>query len=177
MRGRTEDGTELVGLAWSGRYMPEKGDHGKIAMTLAYAVTDRLTVGIDYRPLSEDLTPIGSYRVFDDEGWRPAMVIGTSADEFDSVLSQSYHVIFSKQLAEIAGISISPYAGPIYIQELDEFNIVGGLTLRYDKVSLMGMWSGTDTHLVAKYDFNDHFSAGIVWWGLKTTGVTVGVKL
>jgi hypothetical protein len=156
--------------------MPEKGDHGKIAMTLAYSVTDRLTLGLDYRPLSDDLTGIGSYRLFDENGWHPAMVVGTSADEFNSVLSQSYHVIFSKRLAEVAGISISPYIGPIYIQELEEFNVVGGLTLRRDKISLMGMWSGKDTHIVGKYDINDHLSAGIVWWGLKTTGVTVGVK-
>ena len=158
------------------RYMPEKGDHGKVASTLTYRLTDRLTLGADYRPLSYDLTAIGSIRLLDESTWRPALVVGTSADEFNSELSQAYHLILSKKIFDKGGISVSPYLGPIYIQELEKFNVVGGLTLRHGKTSLMGMWSGTDTHLVAKYDITKHLSAGVVWWGLRTTGVTVSLQ-
>lgn len=168
---------DRIGLAWSGRYMPDKGDHGKIAMTLTYGLTDRLTLGADYRPLSDDLTAIGSFRLLDEKKYRPAVVIGTSADEFgsESVLSQAYHVILSKKIAEIQGWSVSPYAGPIYIQELGETNLVAGLTVKKDRYSLMSMWSGTDLHFVGKYQFTDHLSAGVVYWGLKTTGLTVSL--
>ena len=90
--------------------------------------------------------------------------------------SQAYHLIFSKKIYDNDGLSVSPYAGPIYIQEHEEFNVVGGLTVRKGKASLMGMWSGTDTHIVAKYELTKHHSAGIVWWGLETTGATVGFQ-
>ena len=157
--------------------MPDKGDHGKIAMTLTYAATDRLTLGADYRPLSDDLTAIASFRLLDETKYRPALVIGSSADEFgsDSTLSQAYHAFLSKKLFDVDGWSFSPYAGPIYIQELDEFNTVAGITMRKDRFSLMGMWSGTDLHFVGKYDFTEHLSAGVVYWGLKTTGLTVSL--
>ncbi|HJM62150.1 MAG: hypothetical protein QF405_06735 [Roseibacillus sp.] len=176
MRGRSEDGVECFGVAASLRYMPEKGDHGKVASTLTYAFSDDLTLGIDYRPLSADLTVIGAFRLIDESTWRPAVVVGTSADEFHSVLSQAYHVIMSKNVFEYEGIAGSPYLGSIYIQELGEFNIIGGMTLRRDRFSLMGMWSGADAHIIAKYDLTTHLSAGVVWWGLKTAGITVGLK-
>ncbi len=178
MRGRSEDSSDYFGIAASVRYMPQKGDHGKVASTLTYSFTDRLTLGVDYRPLSDDLTVIGSIRLMDESTWRPTVVVGTSADEFgsDSILSQAYHVIFAKKLFEYEGISVSPYIGPMYIQEMDEVKVTGGLTLRKDKVSLMGMWSGTDAHIVAKYDLTENLSAGVVWWGLETAGITVGLK-
>ncbi len=167
------------GVAWSGRYMPEKGPHGKYAMTLSYAATDRFTLGLDYRPLSDDLTPLASYRLFDETEDNPAVILGTSADEFNKTISQTYHLVLSKRVAELGGVSFSPYAGPMYIASEERLTLIGGGTLRAGKNSLMGMWSGDYFHLVGSRQINDHLSAGVVWWGVgevDTFGVTMGVR-
>ncbi|MEO0415040.1 MAG: hypothetical protein AAF226_08830 [Verrucomicrobiota bacterium] len=156
--------------------MPEKGPHGKYAMTLSYAATERFVLGLDYRPQSDDLTPLASYRLLDETQTRPALIAGASADEFDNEISMTYHLVLSKKLAEFGGVSFSPYIGPMYIQTRDELTMIGGFSARKDIASLMGMWSGEYFHLVGKLDLNDHLSVGVVWWGMKTLGVTTGIR-
>ncbi|MEO0416933.1 MAG: hypothetical protein AAF226_18500 [Verrucomicrobiota bacterium] len=156
--------------------MPEKGPHGKYATTLTWSPTDRATIGIDYRPESDDLTPLVSYRLFNETKKTPAVIAGLSADEFDKEISEIYHLIFSKRIAKIGETSLSGYVGPMYIATREELTVTGGGTLRHNKASLMGMWSGEHFHLVGNYDINDHISAGVVWWGLDTFGVRMGVQ-
>jgi len=170
---------EGMGISFSGRYMPEKGPHGKIAITGSWAPTARATIGFDWRPLSEDFTGIGSYLIFNETEMRPAIVFGTSADEFGGTLSQAYHMIASKKILDWRSVTVSPYVGPIYIQELGDWNVVGGVSIRRDKFCLTGMWGGKDLHIVARYDFTDHFTLGVVWWGVDnvdTFGLSTTVK-
>ena len=106
-------------FVFSGRWIPEKGDAGQVFLSLKYWVTNDLGLGFDYRPLVDDVSITATYRLVAEDpcGWRPAVILGTSVDDFsdggDQVESRSYFATVSKALPQfkVGGITPSPYVG------------------------------------------------------------------
>jgi len=100
-------------------------------MNLSYQVTDWLRLGVDYRPLTDDVSILANVRVFpENDTWRPALILGTSNDDFGDINSDSYYATLSKHLFEAGGVNVSLYGGATFIEELDEIRPVGGIHLR-----------------------------------------------
>ena len=146
------------------RWIPEKPDHGKIFLTARYQILDPVSVGVDYRPLTDDVAFAGNWRVFsENDKWRPALILGTSNDDFGDVSSQSYFGTVSKHLGEWGGFSFSPYVGATYIAELEDLRAVGGLHVRRGVWAAMLSYSGVDPHFTLTRDLGRHSLSFVIF--------------
>ena len=81
-------------FVFSGRWIPEKSDAGQVYFSGKYWATDDLGLGLDYRPLVDSVSFTATYRLISEDpcGLRPAVILGTSVDDFsdggDSVESR-----------------------------------------------------------------------------------------
>lgn len=172
MRGASiDDGTIAV---FSTRWIPEKDDSGQWYNSLSLRATDNLSVGFDVRPLSEDFGFLATWRAMSETKVKPALILGTSTDEFDDdddeVTSQTLYGMLSKRLFDLGSVHVSPYAGAAWIYELDEVRPIGGVHLRYKLVSTLVQYSGTDTHLSVSYQYERNVFS-FIHWGLKYPGL------
>lgn len=130
-----------------------------------------LTAGLDYRPLTDDFGLAANWRVLPEKkGWQPAVIVGTSHDDFNEIQSQSYYGTVSKFLGEAGGFRFSPFLGAAFIEELSDLRPVGGIHIRNGVWSAMFSHSGTNEHLSISRQLGNH-SASLVYWGLKYPGL------
>lgn len=163
----TED---LLGISYHMRWIPEKTDHGKLYMNLSYQLHDSLRVGVDYRPLTDDLSLLANWRVWSEEEGRPAFIVGVSNDDFGDVNSYSYYGTLSKHLKSFENIHISGYAGATYIDKLNDLRPVGGLRAVYEDWATTLMYSGTQEHFVLSKSFQNH-TVSFVLFNLEKAGL------
>lgn len=160
------------------RWIPEKSDAGQQFFSFRYWLTRDLGMGFDYRPLIDQFSFNATYRLISEDanGWRPAVLLGTSYDDFSSggleVESRAYFATVSKALPDLEfwGITPAPYAGAVFISELDKVRPLVGVNLTHKEASLMVQYSGTDTHLTLSRRINDNLSISAIYWGLKYPG-------
>ncbi len=167
---------EPLGFSLYSRWIPEKPDHGKWYLNASYQLTDWLRVGLDYRPLTDDVSVLANLRVFpENDTWRPALILGTSNDDFGDINSDSYYATLSKHLFEAGGVDFSLYGGATFIKELDEVRPVGGLHLRRDAWSALFMYSGVDEHVSISRDFGNH-TLTFLMFNLELPGIAYGFR-
>ena len=131
-----------------------------------------LSGGLDYRPLSNDIDFAANWRaVSEKKGWQPAVIFGTSNDDFNEIKSQSYYGTVSKYLGELGNFQFSPYTGATYIEELGDFRPVAGLHVRNGAWSAMFSYSGANEHLSLSRLIGNH-TTSVIYWGLKYPGVS-----
>ena len=147
-----------LGFQFSSRWIPEKQDHGQIYLNLSYEFTTSIRAGLDFRPLSDDISPLITWRVFpsNPDNWRPALIAGFANDDFGDINSNAIFASFTKSIGEVGGIYFSPYAGATYIRGLDEVRPVGGLHLRRGSISGIFQYSGVDEHVSLSYSRGNH---------------------
>ena len=175
---------EKTKFVFTGRWIPEKGDAGQVFTSFKYWATDDLGIGFDYRPLVDHISLTATYRLIseDPKGWRPAVIVGTSVDDFtkngEDVESRAYFATVSKALpdSEFFGFTPAPYAGAVWIDKLSELRPLAGLNLRHDEFSLLYQYSGTNHHLTLSRSLNANVSVSAIYWGLKYPGVGMRVK-
>lgn len=163
------------------RWIPEKSDAGQQFMSLRYWATRDLGVGFDYRPLIDQLKFSATYRLVseDPRGWRPAILLGTSFDDFTSkgvqTQSRSYFATVSKAMPHLKFLNItpSPYVGAVLIDRLDEIRPLTGINFAHKEASLMVQYSGTDTHLSLSRKINEKLSLSAIYWGMKYPGAAL----
>jgi len=68
---------------------------------------------------------------------------------------------------------ISPYAGAVWIYDIDELNPIGGLHISYAPFAALVMYSGTDTHLVASVSHGRH-TLNAILFALELPGLGYG---
>ena len=101
-------------FAVTARWIPEKSDAGQQFTSFRYWLTSDLGVGFDYRPLIDQVSFNATYRLIseDPNGWRPAVLLGTSFDDFtidgQAVESRSYFATVSKALPDYKFLGITP---------------------------------------------------------------------
>lgn len=167
---------EPLGFSLHARWIPEKPDHGKWYVNLGYQITDSIRIGADYRPLTGDVSVLANWRVFsENDSWRPALIVGTSNDDFGAINSQAYYGTLSKHLATLGETNLSIYGGATYIKELDDLRPVGGLHLRRDVWSAMFMYSGVDEHVTISRDLGNH-TVSFVLFNLELPGVAYSFR-
>ena len=171
-------------LVLTTRWIPEKSDSGQLYNSAAFWVTPDIGLGLDYRPLVDELNFTATWRAVseDPKGWRPAVIFGSSVDDFtigddEEIESRSVFGTVSKALPrfENLNLTVSPYAGAAYIHELEDLRPVGGIVLRHDFLTAIVQYSGTDTHLTLSKNITDGVSASFIWWGLKYPGIGMRV--
>jgi len=168
------DGTPTK-VVTSARWIPGKDETGRLYVSAAYAVHPNIMLGIDYRPLVDQVGGFATWRLMSETRKRPGLIVATSNDDFNidgaEINSQSASAVLSKGLPTWQGITVGPYAGGAYIFETDEPIFVGGASFRRDRASIIYQWSGTNHHLTASYDASDQLSVSFIHWGLKYPGM------
>lgn len=170
-------------FVFTGRWIPEKGEAGQVYFSGKYWATSDLGIGFDYRPLVDEISLTATYRLIpeDPSGWRPAVIIGTSVDDFtdkdEDVESRSYYLTISKAFPDLEymGITPAPYIGSVWIEELEKFRALAGISLRHEHASLIYQYSGTDSHLTLSRSINENLSISAIYWGMKYPGL--GLRL
>ena len=170
-------GGEPPKLQLSARWIPDKPDTGELYASFTYFLHPQLGVGMDYRPLVDEVAITGTWRALPETATRPGIVIGTAQDEFGDVSSRHYYGTLSKRLGEWYEVGISPYVGASYIDELEEWREIGGLHLRYDKVSLLLQYTGVDTHLTLSYALPHNQTVSVVAFDLDLWGLAWFIRI
>ncbi len=137
-------------------------DRARLRFTLTYQVTDALRVGVEANPKDDDYGALLNYRVWSEEGWRPALIVGTSSDRIGTPSGRAYYATFSKDVEQEIGLPIAPFIGPAFGEFEDEWRLVGGVNVRWtERITTMHTWDGENLHHMANHAF-DGFSLGIV---------------
>ncbi|MDE0860136.1 MAG: hypothetical protein OSA93_08260 [Akkermansiaceae bacterium] len=159
------------GFAFYSRWIPEKPDHGKVYMNLSYQVTDSLRAGLDWRPLTGDVSPLINFRaISEDDGWRPALILGMSNDDFGNINSDSYYATLSKHAFVVEKVNVSVYGGGTFVRELDEIRPVGGIHWSRGAWSGLLMYSGVDEHVSISRRLGSH-TVTFLMFDLKLPGM------
>ena len=177
---QTAGGNPIRGVI-SSRWIPEKADAGKLYTSVSFWLTDNFSLGADYRPLADKAGITATWRAIAEDplDWTPALIFGTSVDDFRlagrEIESRAFFGTLSKALPPIdsLNLTLSPYAGAAYIDELEELRPVGGLTLRHQYFSLMVQYSGTDTHLSLSRKITGDLGASFILWGMEMPGLAL----
>ena len=165
---------EGSGFSFYARWIPEKPDHGKIYMNLGYQVTDSLRAGLDWRPLTGDVSPLINWRVVsEDDGWRPALIVGMSNDDFGDINSDSYYATLSKHAFVVEKVNVSFYGGATFIKELDEIRPVAGIHWSRGAWSGLLIYSGVDEHVSISRRLGNH-TLTFLMFDMKLPGMAYG---
>lgn len=160
----------------SARWIPEKPDSGELYASFTYFVNPRLGVGADFRPLVDKVSMTATWRAIPETATRPGVVVGSATDEFGEVSSRHYYGTVSKYMGEYKSVGISPYVGAAYIEELEELRGIGGVHLRYDKLSALVQYTGVDTHLTVSYSLPNRQTISLVAFDLDKLGLAYFVR-
>jgi len=173
-------------FVFTGRWIPEKSDAGQLFFSGAYWLTKQWSVGLDYRPLVDKVYPNSNLRVLNEDPnslWKPAVIIGTSAEDFTNsqdqdVESRAWFGTVSKALPKIEALDLrpSPYLGAVWIQEFEELRPLAGLHLRHPIANAIIQYSGTNTHVSLSRKLNDNVTFNLHYWGLKYPGLSFAFK-
>jgi len=90
--------------------------------TLTYRLHPRITAGVEYNPLADDVHPLANILVLDETRRRPAMIIGTSTDRIGTPGGQAYYATFSKNLRRELKLPIALTSGLC----MERMRIAGG---------------------------------------------------
>ncbi len=173
MRGARLAG-DTTKLVFSFRWIPEKDDNGQIYFSLRFVVHPDVSIGFDVRPLTDSVGFLATWRALEETERRPALVWGTSNDDFTvggvEENSQALYGMLAKNLFSVGPVHVAPYAGAAWIFELEELRPLGGVNLGFQNFSTLVQYSGTDTHLNVSYRHEKNVLS-FIYWGLKYPGL------
>lgn len=120
-------------------------------MTLTYAFTDRIRLGVEYNARAfetrDRFGPLANIRLLDETKNRPAVILGTSSDRIGTEEGQAYYATVSKNLAPWLDASVAPYVGVSWNDRNNDFLPLAGLSYRlYDTLSVTHLFDGRNLH-------------------------------
>lgn len=142
---------------FSARVIPQEIDRAKLRFTMTYRLHPRITAGVEYNPLADDVHPLANILLMDETRRRPAMIIGTSTDRIGTPGGQAYYATFSKNLKRETKLPIAPYAGVMYGTYQDRFRPVGGVNVGFtEKFTTLTTYDGVHGHQLLNYAHGRH---------------------
>lgn len=136
-------------------------DRAKFRFTLTYAITPRLSAGVELNPIDEDIGPILNWRVWDETQRRPALIVGTSSDRIGSTRGRAVYATLSKDLEGWTDLPIAPYVGITYGDFEEEWREIAGLYVRWsDDWSSTTLWDGVNLHQTVDHQLDTRNSIG-----------------
>ncbi len=138
------------------RFIPDVLDRAKWRNTLMWHPHHRITLGVEYNPLADDVHPLANLTLLEETGDRPAIILGTSSDRIGTPDGQAYYLTVSKDLEKWTGLPVAPYAGVSYGTWDDEAVPIGGLNIRLTKeLSAMAIFDGHKVHPTVSWTKGD----------------------
>lgn len=145
-------------------------------MTLAYRVIPRLSLGIEWNPRADDVSPLVNLVAASETAKTPALMFGTSSDRIGTPEGQAYYFTVSKDLSTVNGWPISPYVGASYGTFENDLRAIGGMYVRFPRrFGSTLIYDGKNTHLAAEYNFLQRHTVSVLWVDLEEPGVAYAV--
>jgi hypothetical protein len=146
-------------------------DRATVRTTFIYRWYPRLHIGLEYNPLVGEVHPLITFIPVTETANRPAIIMGISSDRIGTPEGTSFYVTASKDLQELTGLPIAPYAGAVYGTYDKEVRPIGGLNIRLPKnfTSLL-QFDGHKLHPGLTYSFNDTHSLTFLMIRMKEPG-------
>ncbi len=139
------------------RVLPEQIPRARVRLTLTYKFHPRLTAGVEYNPLADEVGVIGNLLLVTETRRRPALMIGTSTDRIGTPSGQAFYFTVSKNLERETKLPIAPYVGAAYGTYEDRLLPVGGVnvTLKHGFSALI-TYNGVHVHPIVNYARGRH---------------------
>jgi hypothetical protein len=157
------------------RSLSNQIDRAKLRTTLTYKLHPRLSVGVEYNPLADDVHPLANFVAITETARRPALILGTSSDRIGTPEGQTYYGTLSKDLSNELRLPIAPYIGLAYSSYEERFLTVGGLNINFtDHVSSQIIFDGVKVHPSLTYVWRRHVFTFLLAQG-KNPGVSYSI--
>lgn len=138
-------------------------DRARLRFTATFALTDRLSVGLEANPKDDDYGVLANWRVFDETKTRPALILGTSSDRIGTTSGRAYYATLSKDLEAWTGLPIGPYFGAAWGEFDDELVAIGGLRVRWaERWASTHLWDSENLHHVLDVALVDGWRVGAI---------------
>ena len=157
------------------RVIPNILDRAKWRNTLTYRLHPRVTVGVEFNPLAEDVRPLVNWLIATETEKRPALILGTSSDRIGTPSGQSFYLTASKSLERETSLPIAPYVGITYGTYEDRFRAIGGLNINLtDRWNSLVIFDGVKVSPTLSYAYNRHIFSFVLAQG-KKPGVSYSI--
>lgn len=136
---------------------------------LAYGLTDRLLIGLEYNAVVSELSPTANYTLLFETADQPMISLGTSSDRiFSPEGTRSYTITFGKSLPNSR---ISPYLSINYSSWERGFNFPFGVNFAvHSQWDAMIQHDGRNTHWLLTYKTGEVSTSLLLvkgrYWGL-----------
>ena len=158
------------------RSLANQIDRAKLRTTLTYRLHPRLSVGVEYNPLADDVHLLANLVAITETERRPALILGTSSDRIGTPEGQTYYATLSKNLSNELNLPIAPYAGVAYSSYEDRFLAIGGLNINFtDRLSSQIIFDGVKVHPALNYNWGRHVFTFLLAQG-KNPGVSYSIS-
>lgn len=129
------------------RFVEGQIDRAKWRNTLTARIVPRLSVGVEFNPLSSDWSPLANWLAVEETETRPALIFGTSSDRIGTPDGQSFYGTVSKNVEKWIKIPVAPYAGAAWSTHDDKLRPIGGANFSFSpKASSLIIFDGVDVH-------------------------------
>jgi hypothetical protein len=170
------ENTDQHKWTFSIRGLTNQIDRAKLRTTLTYRLHPRLSVGIEYNPLADDVHLLANLVAITETERRPALILGTSSDRIGTPKGQTYYATVSKNLSNELKLPLAPYVGIAYSSYEDRFLAIGGLNINFtDRFSSQIIFDGVKVHPTLNYNWGRHVFTFLLAQG-KNPGVSYSIS-
>jgi hypothetical protein len=158
------------------RLLSNQIERASVRATLNYRVHPRLSVGVEYDPRADDVTPLLNVIAVTETEKRPAVIFTFSSDRIGTPYGYSYSATVSKDLLTQLGLPIAPYAGVSYGTYEDRLRPIGGLNINFTRwMAGTVMFDGRKVHPMLNFYKGRHGFTFLLAQG-KNPGMTYSVS-
>ncbi|MBA3442535.1 MAG: hypothetical protein H0T92_21980 [Pyrinomonadaceae bacterium] len=158
------------------RVISNQIDRAKWRNTLTYRFHPRVTLGVEYNPLAEKVSPLANMVALTETQKRPALILGTSSDRIGTPYGQSFYATLSKNLRRVTGLPVAPYVGIAYGTFDDRLRGIGGLNINFsERLSSTILFDGVRVHPVVNYTRGRH-QFGVIFERGRHPGVSYSIS-
>ena len=162
MSGAKDEQSSIWNFTFGSRYIEDVLDRARWRNTLMWHPHHRITLGVEYNPLADDVHPLANFTLMEETGNFPAIILGISSDRIGTPGGQAYYLTASKDLEKWTGWPIAPYAGVSYGTWDNEAVAIGGLNVRLTQnLSAMGLFDGHKVHPTVSWT-QDRWTVGFM---------------
>ncbi|MFO1008900.1 MAG: hypothetical protein U1F29_02425 [Planctomycetota bacterium] len=136
-------------------------ERARLDLALAYQVTPRFSVGIDWAPEANDVGVNARWLAVPETDTRPGLVVGTGPDRLGTPSGRAVYALLSKDLEDATGLAIAPFVGLAYGDHDEEVDVVGGVVIRWNELEYSThLWDGHGLQNVYEFEVGDTGAIG-----------------
>jgi hypothetical protein len=166
--GAKGEQSSIWNFTFGSRYIDDVLDRAQWRNTLMWHPHHRISLGVEYNPLADDVHPLANLTLLQESARLPAIILGTSSDRIGTPAGQAYFMTVSKDISKWTGLPIAPYAGVSYGTWDDEAVAIGGLNIRLSKrLSSLVIFDGHKVHPTVSWTQGDWTVGAMLAFGDK----------